>query len=96
MDEKRLYVALQTKRYYLKVTSKKEQFLERKFYKLDKTKNYISEGANFLLMRYLAITQYSGNFELSTMYINGDMCRNIYVKKNSEKQKPHFLKIIFR
>lgn len=81
MDEKTLYVALQIKRYYLKMTNKKEEVVERKFYKLDKTKYFVSEGANFLLMRYLAIVNYMGQFELSTLYINGDMCRNIYVSK---------------
>lgn len=79
MDEKNLYVALQTKRYYLKITSKKENTMEQMFYKLNKTKHFISEGANFLLMRYLAVARFMGQFELSTMYINGDMCRNIYV-----------------
>lgn len=86
MDLKSLYVALQSKRYYLKVTSKSDKFSERKFYKLDKTKYYISEGANFLLMRYLAVTKFSGSFELSTMYINGDMCRNIYVNPTFVQQ----------
>lgn len=81
VEEKTLYVALQIKRYYLKITSKRDEVLERKFYKLDKTKYYVSEGANFLLMRYLAIVNYIGQFELSTMYINGDMCRNIYVSE---------------
>lgn len=51
----------------------------RKYYPLSKTKDMIGEGANFILMRYLAITKYTGLFEMSTIYINGDMCRNIYV-----------------
>lgn len=80
MDEKTLYVALQPhKRYYVRATGRHEEVSERKFYKLEKAKNYVSEGANFLLMRYLAVIKYKGQFELSTMYINGDMCRNIYV-----------------
>lgn len=40
----------------------------------------ICEGANFLLMRLLAIYSFVGKFEMSTLYINGDLCRNIYVR----------------
>lgn len=77
--EKKLYCGIQPRRYYIKHTSKPENILDKKYYSMGKAKYLISEGANFILMRYLAITRYMGNFELSTMYINGDMCRNIYV-----------------
>ncbi|CAH1982201.1 unnamed protein product [Acanthoscelides obtectus] len=78
ITEKTLYVALQRQKYYICHTSNQEGIEERKYYKLTKTYNMICEGANFLLMRYLAIKRYTGTFELSTIYINGDMCRNIY------------------
>lgn len=51
----------------------------RKYYPFFITKNLMLEGASFLLMRYLAVTKFVGTIELSTMYINGEMCRNIYV-----------------
>ncbi|KAI4454814.1 riia domain-containing protein 1 [Holotrichia oblita] len=77
--EKSIYVGLFKKYYYIKHQSNDEPPIDdRKFYSLQKAKDYISEGANFLLHRYLARTIYIGSFELSTMYINGDMCRNIY------------------
>lgn len=81
--QKSLYVGLFKKYYYIKHQSNDEPPVDdRKFYSLLKAKDYISEGANFLLHRYLARTIYIGSFELSTMYINGDMCRNIYVCKS--------------
>ncbi|XP_076256135.1 ciliogenesis-associated TTC17-interacting protein [Rhynchophorus ferrugineus] len=82
-----LYCALQENAYYVKHTSLEQQD-SRKYYPLSKTKDFVGEGANFILMRYLAITKYKGNFELSTMYINGDMCRNIYECKGP---KPGFV-----
>lgn len=79
INSKSLYVAIQCQKYYLHHVSKPDNFQERKYYNLCKTFGLVCEGANFILMRYIAITRYSGTFELSTMYINGDMCRNIYV-----------------
>nr|CAI5856961.1 unnamed protein product [Callosobruchus analis] len=78
ITKKTLYVALQHQKYYIYYSSAQESIEERKYYKLTKTYNMICEGANFLLMRYLAVKRYTGTFELSTIYINGDMCRNIY------------------
>nr|XP_023028736.1 ciliogenesis-associated TTC17-interacting protein-like [Leptinotarsa decemlineata] len=78
MNEKTVYVAIQDNKYYLRTTSLKEKFEERKYYSYAKACHLIGEGANFLLMRYLAITRFTGIIELSALYINGDMCRNIY------------------
>ncbi|GJQ85394.1 hypothetical protein Trydic_g10168 [Trypoxylus dichotomus] len=76
---KSLYVGLLKRYYYVKYISNEDNPIDdRKFYNILKARNYISEGANFLLHRYLAKTIYIGTFELSTMYINGDLCRNIY------------------
>lgn len=80
LEDKTLYVALQNGKYYIHV--KEQEFEERKYYSLVKTKDFVGEGANFVLMRYLALIKYTGTFELSTTYINGDMCRNIYVSIN--------------
>ncbi|KAJ8956315.1 hypothetical protein NQ318_015053 [Aromia moschata] len=78
LNQKSLYTALQNRKYYLKSTSTLDNVEERKYYGINKTKELVCEGASFILMRYLAVTRYQGTFELSTMYINGDMCRNIY------------------
>nr|XP_023028854.1 ciliogenesis-associated TTC17-interacting protein-like [Leptinotarsa decemlineata] len=78
VNEKTVYVAIQDNKYYLRTTSLKEKFEERKYYSYAKACHLIGEGANFLLMRYLAITRFTGIIELSALYINGDMCRNIY------------------
>lgn len=80
MNEKTLYVALQHEKYYIHV--KEKEFEERKYYSLVKTRDFVGEGANFVLMRYLALSKFTGTFELSTTYINGDMCKNIYVSIN--------------
>ncbi|XP_025830962.1 ciliogenesis-associated TTC17-interacting protein-like [Agrilus planipennis] len=78
VKEKMLFVALQKGKYYVKTHSTVDDSVEKKFYSFRVTKNFVSEGANYVLMRYLAITRYIGEFELSSMYINGTMCRNIY------------------
>ncbi|XP_056634580.1 uncharacterized protein LOC130443780 [Diorhabda sublineata] len=78
LNEKSLYIGLLSKKYYVRHTSSKEDVDRRKYYSLAKCQNLVCEGANFILMRYLAITRYKGEFELSTTYINGDLCRNIY------------------
>ncbi|KAF5292643.1 hypothetical protein FQR65_LT11195 [Abscondita terminalis] len=76
--EKKLYVGIQPRRYYIKHTSNVDKVFDKKYYSMEKTRDFISEGANFVLMRYLSVTRYIGKFELSCMYINGSMCRNIY------------------
>ncbi|CAG9772739.1 unnamed protein product [Ceutorhynchus assimilis] len=89
-EEKRLYFALMKDKYYIKYRDCSEAISDdkRNYYSLSKTKDLIGEGANFILMRYLAITRYRGVFELSTIYINGEMCRNIYECKGP---KPGFV-----
>lgn len=74
--EKSLYVGLQKDKYY--VHHQTNGYDEKKYYSLRKTRDLLCEGASFILMRYLALTKYTGIFELSTIYINGDICRNIY------------------
>lgn len=79
ISKKTLYFALQKDKYFVRSTCTDENLDESKYYSLGKAAKYVSEGANFVLMRYLAITRYIGHFELSCAYINGDMCRNLYV-----------------
>ncbi|KAF5291752.1 hypothetical protein FQA39_LY14240 [Lamprigera yunnana] len=79
LKQKTLYFAIQQGRYYIKHTSTLEGLCDKKYYSMQKTANLVGEGANFILMRYLAITLYIGKFELSAMYINGDMCQNVYI-----------------
>ncbi|XP_050502658.1 ciliogenesis-associated TTC17-interacting protein-like [Diabrotica virgifera virgifera] len=78
INEKTLYVGLQHRKYYVRHCSSKEETDNRRYYNLAKCQDLVCEGANFILMRYLAITRYEGQFELSTTYINGDLCRNHY------------------
>lgn len=74
--DKNLYIALQKGKYYLHYRG--ADYEEKKQYSLVKTRDLVCEGANLILMRYLALTKYTGTFELTTTYINGDLCRNIY------------------
>ncbi|KAG5873451.1 hypothetical protein JTB14_007218 [Gonioctena quinquepunctata] len=78
MNEKSIYIAMQDNKYYMRTTSLKDKLEERKYFSLEKACKLVAEGANFILMRYLAITRYHGQFELSTVHINGGLCRNIY------------------
>lgn len=82
-NEKKLYVGMMKGFYYVNHNSTMENTEERMVYSLRKARDYVSEGANFILMRFLACTIYIGTFELSCMYINGDMCRNIYVRSDT-------------
>ncbi|KAK4877793.1 hypothetical protein RN001_010299 [Aquatica leii] len=77
-NEKVLYFGIQPRRYYIKHMSTLEKLLDKKYYSMEKACNLIGEGANFILMRYLAVSRHIGIFELSSMYINGDMCLNVY------------------
>lgn len=83
-----VYFALQENKYYVKHRESLDKTNEtRQYYPLCTAKDLVGEGANFLLMRYLAITKYEGTFELSTMYINGNLCRNIYVSTKQTLRK---------
>ncbi|KAH0821139.1 hypothetical protein GEV33_001651 [Tenebrio molitor] len=73
LDQQALYVNSQEDFYYLRHDKKKDIFYSPK-----KARNLICEGASFILMRYLAIAKFVGTFEVTTLYINGDLCRNIY------------------
>ncbi|KAJ8939320.1 hypothetical protein NQ314_011178 [Rhamnusium bicolor] len=88
LNEKSIYMALQNNKYYIKNASSIDNIEDRKYYSLAKMHDLVSEGANFVLMRYLAVMQYIGTFELSTIYINGDLCRNIYVRLECTGPKP--------
>lgn len=74
LDRQTLYINSQPEFYYLR-HNKKEDI----FYSPQKAKNLICEGSNFILMRYLAISRFIGTIEVSTLYIDGSICRNIYV-----------------
>lgn len=75
LDQQALYVSSQENFYYIRHNKKKDIF-----YSSQKAENLICEGSNFILMRYLAITRFIGFFEVSTLYINGNLCRNVYVR----------------
>ncbi|CAH0548771.1 unnamed protein product [Brassicogethes aeneus] len=77
--QKTCYTGMQHNKYYVRNTCSRNEIDKRRYYSMIKMKNYISEGANFVMMRYMVIARYIGTFELSTMYLNGDLCRNIYV-----------------
>ncbi|RZC39635.1 ciliogenesis-associated TTC17-interacting protein, partial [Asbolus verrucosus] len=72
-DWQSLYVNAQDTFYYMRHNKKDDKFSSP-----ERAKNLICEGANFILMRYLAMKRFIGTFEVSTVYINGDLCRNVY------------------
>lgn len=79
INTKKLYICLIEGKYFVKHYNSTDNIKECKYYSLQKMKRYVSEGANFLLMRYMAITRFVGPLEMSCAYINGDMCLNVYV-----------------
>lgn len=98
-NTKTLYVGLQKDKYYWRHTSttEDENMDDRQYYSTVKMQNYVSEGANLVLMRYLVVARHLGPFELAAMYINGELCRNIYVSNYCEilllDNRGRFLKI---
>ncbi|GLV38239.1 uncharacterized protein CBL_12886 [Carabus blaptoides fortunei] len=66
----------------------------KKVYSYAEIGDLVGEGANLVLMRLLALMKHVGEIEVSTMYITGDLCTNIYscsgpeiaIVNNSEQQ----------
>ncbi|XP_044763028.1 ciliogenesis-associated TTC17-interacting protein [Coccinella septempunctata] len=77
LDQKQLYIYIGKKHYDVRVQPAKD-YCKKYCYSFRRARDFLSEGANFILMRYLAIVKFIGQFELSSIHIEGGLCRNIY------------------
>ncbi|KAJ0175479.1 hypothetical protein K1T71_008638 [Dendrolimus kikuchii] len=81
IKERKSYMAICASGYYNKVTRTcGERHLMKRFYhSFDVARNFVLEGANVVLMRYLGLRRYRGNIKTGTVLIDGTICESIYV-----------------
>ncbi|XP_045466787.1 ciliogenesis-associated TTC17-interacting protein [Harmonia axyridis] len=77
LDQKQLYIYIGKKHFDVRVVPSKD-LCKKYCYSFRRAQNFIGEAVNFILLRYLAITKFIGEFELSAIHIDGGLCRNIY------------------
>lgn len=84
VDKRQLYVGMQGDFYYVMNRSRIHSTGCSQMYPCNLVRNLITESSNFILMRYLAMIRYIGSFETCTLYLDGDLCRNIYYSDGPE------------
>lgn len=74
-----LYMAVQHNNVFVNhvLSSCSAENKTERYYDLNLSKLLLGEGATFVLMRVLALAKFVGQFELQSLYINGDICRTI-------------------
>ncbi|XP_014363690.2 uncharacterized protein LOC106715019 [Papilio machaon] len=79
--EKRNYMAICESGYYNKVTRicGDRHLIKRFYHTFEEAHNFLLEGANIVLMRYVGLTRYKGCIKTDTVLINGVVCESIYV-----------------
>ncbi|GBP61908.1 Ciliogenesis-associated TTC17-interacting protein [Eumeta japonica] len=79
--EKRSYIALCDNGYYNKVsrTCGELQSVKRLQHSFGDARDFLLEGANILLLRYLAVQRHRGNVKTATVLMNGAICESFYV-----------------
>ncbi|KAF9808761.1 hypothetical protein SFRURICE_016278 [Spodoptera frugiperda] len=79
--ERRSYMAICESGYYNKVTRicGERHVVKRLYHNFDKARNFILEGANLVLLRYMAIRRFKGTVKTDTVMMDGSICESIYV-----------------
>ncbi|XP_068632891.1 uncharacterized protein [Battus philenor] len=79
--EKRNYMAICESGYYNKVTRicGDRHLIKRFYHTFEEAHNFLLEGANIVLMRYVGLTRYRGCIKTDTVLIDGTVCESIYV-----------------
>lgn len=67
--------------YYNKVTRLcgDKHVVQRMYHNFEKAHNFILEGANIVLLRYIGIQRYKGTIKTETVMMDGTICESIYV-----------------
>ena len=84
MHEKTIFMGIEDDCYHIKLTRTCpcNKSTETKDLYFSTNSNLISEGANILLMRYLALTNYEGTLYFENISIDGDLAKSNYVRKH--------------
>ena len=79
--ERRSYTAICESGYYNKVTRicGDKHVVKRFYHSFEKAHNFILEGSNIVLLRYLALQRHKGTVQTDTVMMDGTVCRSIYV-----------------
>ncbi|CAK1600924.1 unnamed protein product [Parnassius mnemosyne] len=79
--EKRNYMAICESGYYNKVTHicGDRHLIKRFYHTFEEAHNFLLEGANIVLMRYVGLTRYKGCIKTDTVLIDGVVCESIFV-----------------
>ncbi|CAG4982078.1 unnamed protein product [Parnassius apollo] len=84
--EKRNYMAICESGYYNKVTHicGDRHLIKRLYHTFEEAHNFLLEGADIVLMRYVGLTRYKGCIKTDTVLINGIVCESIFATRSSE------------
>ncbi|XP_013187085.1 uncharacterized protein LOC106132271 [Amyelois transitella] len=79
--ERRSYISICESGYYNKVTRicGERHMVKRFYHTFESSKQFLLEGANVVLLRYLGLRRYRGNIKTETVLMNGLICESIYV-----------------
>lgn len=57
--------------------------IKRFYHTFEEARNFLLEGANIVLMRYVGLTRYKGCIKTDTVLIGGVVCESVYVSMNT-------------
>ncbi|XP_023935909.2 uncharacterized protein LOC112044322 [Bicyclus anynana] len=79
--EQRSYMTICESGYYNKVTRicGERHYVKRLYHSFDAARNFLLEGANVVLLRYIGLSRYCGHVKTDTVLIDGTICESIYV-----------------
>lgn len=85
--EKTIFMGIEDNFYHVKLTQicPCNKFTETKNLSFCTSSKLLSEGANILLMRYLALINYEGILSFESISIDGDLTKSNYVRKYENK-----------
>lgn len=71
--------------YYNKVTylCGERNTVKRNYHPFKVAHDFLLEGANVVLLRYLGLRRYKGTIKTDTVLINGTICESVYVRYTS-------------
>ncbi|XP_021182355.2 uncharacterized protein LOC110370751 [Helicoverpa armigera] len=81
--ERRSYTAICESGYYNKVTRicGDRHVVKRFYHSFDKAHNFLLEGSNIVLLRYIALRRFKGQIKTDTVMMDGTICESIYVSQ---------------
>ncbi|KAF9414386.1 hypothetical protein HW555_007700 [Spodoptera exigua] len=79
--ERRSYMAICENGYYNKVTRicGQRDVVKRFYHDFDKARNFVLEGANLVLLRYMAVRRFKGTVKTDTVMMDGTICESVYI-----------------